>query len=101
MFRLKIGLIQIILLLKLYLLLTLSTMWMSLGELFTVAWLATASESLLLPCIQVMIETLRPEETLREVSVRADLPQILFRKLRQEYIDMGYGYRHQSYDHSE
>lgn len=40
---------------------------------------------------QVMVESLRPEETLREVSVRADLPQLLFRKLRQEYMDMGYG----------
>ncbi len=27
----------------------------------------------------------------QEYSVRADLPQIAFRKLRQEYVDMGYG----------
>lgn len=38
-----------------------------------------------------MVEKLRPEGILKEVSVRADLPQIQFRKLRQEYIDMGYG----------
>lgn len=38
-----------------------------------------------------MVEQLRPEMLPREVSVKADLPQIAFRKLRQEYIDMGYG----------
>lgn len=38
-----------------------------------------------------MVEKLRPQGVLKEVSVRADLPQIMFRKLRQEYIDMGYG----------
>ncbi|GMH42660.1 hypothetical protein BSKO_10579 [Bryopsis sp. KO-2023] len=47
---------------------------------------------------KVMVEKLRPEETMHEVSVRADLPQIMFRKLRQEYINMGYGYTPQSFD---
>lgn len=27
----------------------------------------------------------------RWCSVRADLPQVAFRKLRQQYVDMGYG----------
>ncbi len=38
-----------------------------------------------------MVEQLRPDMLAREISVKADLPQIAFRKLRQEYIDMGYG----------
>lgn len=38
-----------------------------------------------------MVEKLRPDLLHREVSVRSDLPQIAFRKLRQEYINMGYG----------
>ena len=38
-----------------------------------------------------MVEQLRPEMLPREISVKADLPQIAFRKLRQEYIYMGYG----------
>ena len=38
-----------------------------------------------------MVEELRPDLLPREISVKADLPQIAFRKLRQEYIDMGYG----------
>ncbi|KAL0046822.1 hypothetical protein WJX82_010864 [Trebouxia sp. C0006] len=40
---------------------------------------------------KAMVEQLRPEMLPREISVKADLPQIAFRKLRQEYIDMGYG----------
>lgn len=38
-----------------------------------------------------MVEKLRPDMLQREISVKADLPQMAFRKLRQEYIDMGYG----------
>lgn len=40
---------------------------------------------------KAMVEQLRPDMLAREISVKADLPQIAFRKLRQEYIDMGYG----------
>jgi phenylpropionate dioxygenase-like ring-hydroxylating dioxygenase large terminal subunit len=40
---------------------------------------------------KAMVEELRPDLLAREISVKADLPQIAFRKLRQEYIDMGYG----------
>lgn len=40
---------------------------------------------------KVMVEQLRPETVPREFSVRADLAQIDFRRLRQQYIDMGYG----------
>lgn len=38
-----------------------------------------------------MVEALRPEELLREISVKADLPQTAFRKLRQSFIDLGFG----------
>lgn len=38
-----------------------------------------------------MVEGLRPDMLAREVSVRADLPQTAFRKLRGEYLAMGYG----------
>lgn len=38
-----------------------------------------------------MVENLLPETLGREISVKADLPQTAFRKLRQEYIAMGYG----------
>lgn len=38
-----------------------------------------------------MVENLLPETLGREISVKADLPQLAFRKLRQEYIAMGYG----------
>ncbi|GFR49992.1 hypothetical protein Agub_g12138 [Astrephomene gubernaculifera] len=40
---------------------------------------------------KVMIEMLKPEQLLNEVSLEADKPQIAFRKLRQEWLDMGYG----------
>ena len=40
--------------------------------------------------MQVMVETVRPEDMAREFSLGADLPQIAFRKLRQEWVDMGY-----------
>jgi hypothetical protein len=40
---------------------------------------------------KAMVEGLRPDMLAREVSVRADLPQTAFRKLRGEYLDMGYG----------
>ncbi|KXZ50765.1 hypothetical protein GPECTOR_15g450 [Gonium pectorale] len=38
-----------------------------------------------------MIELLKPEQIRSEVSLEADKPQIAYRKLRQEWIDMGYG----------
>ncbi|KAK9837299.1 hypothetical protein WJX81_004912 [Elliptochloris bilobata] len=40
---------------------------------------------------KAMVEELRPDMLQREISVKADLPQMAFRKLRQEYVDMGYG----------
>ncbi|GLC44619.1 hypothetical protein PLESTB_001326400 [Pleodorina starrii] len=40
---------------------------------------------------KVMIELLKPEQLAEELSLEADRPQIAFRKLRQEWIDMGYG----------
>ena len=40
---------------------------------------------------KAMVEGLRPDMLAREVSVRADLPQTAFRKLRGEYLAMGYG----------
>lgn len=39
---------------------------------------------------KVMVEKLRPELLVKEYSVRADLPQIEFRKLRQQWVDLGY-----------
>jgi hypothetical protein len=38
-----------------------------------------------------MVEQLRPDMLPREISVKADLPQMAFRKLREEYLRMGYG----------
>ena len=40
---------------------------------------------------KAMIEQLRPDLLPQEVSVRADTIQTLHAKLRQEYIDLGYG----------
>ena len=40
---------------------------------------------------KAMVEGLRPDMLAREVSVRADLPQTAFRKLRGEYLAMGFG----------
>lgn len=40
---------------------------------------------------KVMVEQLRPDLIAQEFSVRADLPQVEFRKLRQQWLDMGYG----------
>jgi phenylpropionate dioxygenase-like ring-hydroxylating dioxygenase large terminal subunit len=40
---------------------------------------------------KVMVERLRPEAVAREVNVRADAAQLEYRRLRQSYIDMGYG----------
>lgn len=40
---------------------------------------------------KVMVEQLKPEKIRAEVSLEPDRPQIAFRKLRQEWIDMGYG----------
>lgn len=39
---------------------------------------------------KVMIDKLQPEKLKHEVSLQADLPQVAFRKLRQEWINMGY-----------
>ena len=40
---------------------------------------------------KAMVETLRPELVAQEFNVRADLAQLEYRKLRQSWIDMGYG----------
>jgi len=37
-----------------------------------------------------MVEKLTPERLEQEYSLGPDAPQIAFRKLRQEWIDMGY-----------
>lgn len=41
--------------------------------------------------MQSMIETVRPEDMRQEFSLEVDRPQIAFRKLHQEWMDMGYG----------
>lgn len=38
-----------------------------------------------------MVEELRYDQLPAEYSVRADLPQVAFRKLRQQWVDLGYG----------
>lgn len=38
-----------------------------------------------------MVEELHPELLRTEVSVKADLLQLAFRKKRQEFVNMGYG----------
>jgi hypothetical protein len=38
-----------------------------------------------------MVEQLRPDLLPREVNVKADRTQTAFRKLRQSWIDLGYG----------
>jgi hypothetical protein len=40
---------------------------------------------------KVMVDKLAPERLEVEYSLAPDLPQIAFRQLRQEWIDMGYG----------
>ncbi|KAK3247277.1 hypothetical protein CYMTET_43220 [Cymbomonas tetramitiformis] len=40
---------------------------------------------------KAMIEQLLPEQIIKEINVRADLPQLKYRQLRQSYLDMGYG----------
>lgn len=40
---------------------------------------------------KVMVEKLTPERLEAEFSLGPDAPQVAFRKLRQEWIDMGYG----------
>lgn len=40
---------------------------------------------------KVMLDKLRPDQIKQEVSLEADLPQIAFRRLRQQWVDMGYG----------
>ncbi|KAL4451408.1 hypothetical protein ABPG77_009480 [Micractinium sp. CCAP 211/92] len=39
---------------------------------------------------KAMVEQLRYDQLPAESNVRADLPQIMFRKLRQQYVDLGY-----------
>lgn len=39
---------------------------------------------------KAMVEKLRYDLLPAEYSVRADLPQIAFRKLRQQWVDLGY-----------
>jgi hypothetical protein len=51
----------------------------------------TAAVSSAASSIQVMVEKLTPERLEQEYSLGPDAPQIAFRKLRQEWIDMGYG----------
>jgi hypothetical protein len=38
-----------------------------------------------------MVEKLTPERLSHEFSLGPDAPQVAFRALRQEWIDMGYG----------
>ncbi len=40
---------------------------------------------------RAMVEELRPADVPHEVNVRADAAQLQFRKLRQAYINMGWG----------
>jgi phenylpropionate dioxygenase-like ring-hydroxylating dioxygenase large terminal subunit len=40
---------------------------------------------------KAMVDTLRPELVAKEVHVRADLVQVEFRKLRQQWLNLGYG----------
>ena len=40
---------------------------------------------------KAMLEELRPQDLPREISVKADLLQTAFGKLRGEYLQMGYG----------
>jgi len=39
---------------------------------------------------KAMVEQLNYEQLPTEYSVRADGPQVMFRKLRQQYVDLGY-----------
>jgi len=38
---------------------------------------------------RVILEQLNPDEVAKEVSVKADMPQLTFRKMRKRYIDAG------------
>jgi hypothetical protein len=49
------------------------------------------TQHLLLLLLQVMVEKLTPERLSHEFSLGPDAPQVAFRALRQEWIDMGYG----------
>ena len=40
---------------------------------------------------KAMVDTLRPELVAKEVHVRADLVQVEYRKLRQQWLNLGYG----------
>lgn len=39
---------------------------------------------------KVMVETLKPAALRHELSLPPDMPQVAFRQLRQEWVDMGY-----------
>lgn len=57
------------------------------------AWDALARKAMykILSEDKEMVEKLQYDRLPKEYSVRADLPQIAFRKLRQQYLDLGYG----------
>lgn len=40
---------------------------------------------------KAMVEQLKYDQLPAEYSVRADLPQVMFRRLRQQWVDLGYG----------
>lgn len=65
--------------------------WDETGTFNAAAWDNWARKSMykILGEDKEMVERLRPEMLLHEYSVRADLPQVAFRRLRQSYVDMG------------
>lgn len=67
--------------------------WDKLGVFNWGAWDGLARQAMMriLTEDKGMVERLHPELLSHEISVKADMPQTAFRKLRQEYIDMGYG----------
>ena len=66
--------------------------WDSTGTFNADVWDSWARKAMLriLGEDKVMVERLRPDLLQREFSVRADLPQVEFRKLRQQWIDLGW-----------
>ncbi|CAK0786996.1 hypothetical protein CVIRNUC_010212 [Coccomyxa viridis] len=67
---------------------------MGLGPIFNLsAWDSVARQAMIriLSEDKAMVEQLKPEMLLREISVKADLPQTAFRKLRQSFVDLGFG----------
>jgi hypothetical protein len=57
------------------------------------AVVAAAAAAAVAPAVilQVMVEKLTPERLSHEFSLGPDAPQVAFRALRQEWVDMGYG----------